>query len=454
LLVTKMATLLVDIISFLLLTCVYSTVPPPENVLDLNGIDAKIDIQAAYGNRPGSATDTHSCGHVRGLPSILRSRTHMYPSGLTAFYQKYTEAYGIPVVSSSRVSDSALQRACYVLRFMLADRYDVRNAFYKSSGRVALIATSEGTTSIPEHSYLPNWWNQRARGLGATRARPVSSAGEENALCLRNDRYPDQDIVLHEYVHAVHNIGATIAIRGFHSRLTTLYNSAKARGLWRNTYSMSTVEEYWAEGVQSYFNVNRHNNVPDGIQGPISNRPALRGYDPGLYNIIREVFPCDNEYIKRCRKSRSLEANQELRQNCIGGGGVGGTTTTVEPPVTTTAPGGSTCVDNNAHCPSWAQNGECSSNPGYMLVNCKRSCNSCGGTCVDNDANCQSWARNGECQSNPGYMLVNCKLSCNSCGSSNCIDANMNCSSWSRAGECQRNPGYMHQSCRKSCNIC
>ena len=50
------------------------------------------------GGRPGSATDTHSCGQVRGVPSNLRSRTHMYPHGLGNFYQKYTEAYGIPVI--------------------------------------------------------------------------------------------------------------------------------------------------------------------------------------------------------------------------------------------------------------------------------------------------------------------------------------------------------------------
>ena len=35
------------------------------------------------------------------------------------------------------------------------------------------------------------------------------------------------------------------------------------------------------------------------------------------------------------------------------------------------------CVDGNKSCPSWAQKGECSKNPGYMLVNCKKSCNQC-----------------------------------------------------------------------------
>jgi len=32
------------------------------------------------------------------------------------------------------------------------------------------------------------------------------------------------------------------------------------------------------------------------------------------------------------------------------------------------------CIDNNANCSEWAKRGECSKNPGYMLVNCKKSC--------------------------------------------------------------------------------
>ncbi len=53
---------------------------------------------SAPGGRPGSATNTHSCDNIRAVPTHLRSATHMYPHGLGQFYQKYTEAYGIPVL--------------------------------------------------------------------------------------------------------------------------------------------------------------------------------------------------------------------------------------------------------------------------------------------------------------------------------------------------------------------
>ena len=100
----------------------------------------------------------------------------MAPDGLTAHYQKYTETYGIPVVSSGIVPDDALKRACYVLRFMLADHSGVREWFYRKHGRVGVMAETEVTTDIPEHSWLePTFWDERARGLGATEAWPIST---------------------------------------------------------------------------------------------------------------------------------------------------------------------------------------------------------------------------------------------------------------------------------------
>jgi prolyl 4-hydroxylase len=35
------------------------------------------------------------------------------------------------------------------------------------------------------------------------------------------------------------------------------------------------------------------------------------------------------------------------------------------------------CVDNFEKCPEWAEQGECGSNPFYMMLQCKKSCNTC-----------------------------------------------------------------------------
>lgn len=155
------------------------------------------------------------------------------------------------------VHDDALKRACYLTRFLLADHYGVRNSFYHRSGRTAVIGEHEGTTSIPEHSHLGAWMNQRARGLGATDGAPVSTGGEENLLCHSNDRYRHEDIFLHEFAHAVSNIGAAHAISGWNQKLESQYNTAKSRGLWANTYSMTDSAEYFVsiKMILKYINV-------------------------------------------------------------------------------------------------------------------------------------------------------------------------------------------------------
>lgn len=79
-----------------------------------------------------------------------------------------------------------MKRACYVARYMLGGRYDIRQSYYKNHGRISLIADNEYTTTIPEHSKLPSLFDSRARGMGAIIGIPVTSAGDDNQRCDRN----------------------------------------------------------------------------------------------------------------------------------------------------------------------------------------------------------------------------------------------------------------------------
>lgn len=148
------------------------------------------------------------------------------------------------LAGSSKVSSDALRRACYTVRFLFADRYDIRNSYYKKFGRFAIMAATEVTTDIPEHAHLGSRMNTRARGLGATPNAPVATGAEENVLCYTKDRYRNEDIALHEFSHALHILGANYVVKNFKSRLTSLYNAAKAGGRWANTYAMTNPTEY------------------------------------------------------------------------------------------------------------------------------------------------------------------------------------------------------------------
>jgi hypothetical protein len=209
--------------------------------------------------------------------------------GLDPFYTKYLSAHGLPVVGSSKVSDYALREAAYLADQMLAHRPEVRDAMIRNKVRLAVMAYSERTTDIPEHRDLQPklYWNIRARGLGASRQRPAVSCAEENLLNYEGDPYSTENIMIHEFAHAIHSMGLRTVDPTFQPRLSKVYEDAKARGLWKNTYAISNVGEYWAEGVQSWFDTNRQN---DSSHNHVNTRAELKTYDPALAKLVEEVF--------------------------------------------------------------------------------------------------------------------------------------------------------------------
>jgi len=58
-------------------------------------------------------------------------------------------------------------------------------------------------------------------------------------------------------------------------------------GLWKGKYASVTRDEYFAEGVQSWFDNNREN---DHDHNHVNTRAELIEYDPGLAALCREVF--------------------------------------------------------------------------------------------------------------------------------------------------------------------
>ncbi|HEX8914823.1 MAG TPA: hypothetical protein VF796_20895, partial [Humisphaera sp.] len=130
-------------------------------------------------------------------------------------------------------------------------------------------------------------WDRRARGLGPTRRRPAVSCAEENLLCFPGDPYAAENILVHEFGHAVHDMGMATADPTFDARVRKAYESAKAKGLWKGTYAMTNHHEYWGEGTQSWFDTNRRN---DRDHGDVDTREKLKAYDPDLAALLTEVY--------------------------------------------------------------------------------------------------------------------------------------------------------------------
>ncbi len=208
---------------------------------------------------------------------------------LPEFYKKHVSADGYPVVGSEKVSDYALKEAAYLVNMMLAKRPDVRQAMIESGSRVIVMAHDEYTTDVPEHARLSPkaWWAVRARGLGGSDTDPVCSCGEENLLAYPGDPYDTECILIHEFAHNMHLRGLVNVDATFDKRLKETWQRALKRGLWTGKYASTNHREYWAEGVQSWFNNNRE---PDHDHNHVNTRKELREYDPALAKLCEEVF--------------------------------------------------------------------------------------------------------------------------------------------------------------------
>jgi alpha-glucosidase len=204
------------------------------------------------------------------------------------WYKKHLDAGGIPILSSEKVSDAGLREARRIVLGMLKNRPDLLKRLGESRVRIMVMHETEQTTDVPEQRNMKpkDYWDRRARGLGGR----LTSCGEENLLHLPKDRYRGENILVHEFGHCVKSFGVARLEPGFDDEVKKAYASAKEKGLWRRTYAESNAGEYWAEGVQSYFDCNMERAEPDGIHNSVNTREELKAYDPDLFGLVDRVF--------------------------------------------------------------------------------------------------------------------------------------------------------------------
>ena len=145
-----------------------------------------------------------------------------------AFYKKYIDVDGLPVVASDEVADEALERTCDIVSHMLAGRPDVIQEMVKNKMYLIIIGKDQVYTDMPEYRNIrdPDYMNERVRGTGG---RPTSF-GEENLLSLPIDRYDDESIAVHEFCHTID--GALRSLDpGWRDRMHAAYRSVTSKGL-------------------------------------------------------------------------------------------------------------------------------------------------------------------------------------------------------------------------------
>ncbi|HEV8287247.1 MAG TPA: hypothetical protein VGQ09_23220 [Chitinophagaceae bacterium] len=284
-----------------------------------------------------SQTDTQdkTSQSTKLVVSYAQAMITLPPASLSidSFYKKYTDAFGIPIVSSGKVPDDALLIARDIVNYMLIKRPDVRTALINRGARVLVMAETEMETDLPERR---NWkkpakndprltpgerenydkpggiasmsdreyWNRRARGMGGT----VTSCAEENLLGYAGTRYYGENILVHEFSHNI--MGALRnADTALYREIGKAYEAAKTKGLYKGQYAINTVAEYWAEGTQWWFWSNYE--FYDG-DTRVESPDDLKTYDPSLYSILERVYqghhiPADVYYSKNIKPVRRRE---------------------------------------------------------------------------------------------------------------------------------------------------
>ena len=239
--------------------------------------------------------------------------------GVNAFYKKYTDALGIPVVASEKVPDAAILVARDIVNSMLAARPDIRKALVARRWRTGVIAEVEMTMDIPEYSRMKrpgappdepvvqadrDYHANRSRGLGGN---PTTGA-EENLLGYPGTRYWGEHIFVHEFAHAMMT-GLRDVDPTMHGEIRAAYDKAMAASKYvyddgRKHYATTNANEYWAEGVQWWF----FSNFGECFAGKtkVETPEEFGAYDPVLNELIGRVFtthriPMDVFHARRIR---------------------------------------------------------------------------------------------------------------------------------------------------------
>jgi len=219
---------------------------------------------------------------------------------LDPFYKQHLVVDGLLIVSSEKVSKHAMGEVAYLVRKMLARRPDIM-AMMAKRHYLGVMAYTEMTSDIPESRKMGPWWDMRARGLSGR----LITCAEENVLSFKGDPWAGENIFIHEFAHGIHHALLTMD-KTFSPRIRALCAKAQKSGRFRG-YGLDDKGEpleFWAEGVQAYFNCNGAIRPEAAGSNPslealdangkhlchIRTREQLKKYLPGLAKLIDESF--------------------------------------------------------------------------------------------------------------------------------------------------------------------
>jgi hypothetical protein len=119
------------------------------------------------------------------------------------------------------------------------------------------------------------------------------------------------------------------------------------------------------------------------------------------------------------------------------------------------------CLDSDTQCENWAKSGECNKNAQFMLIHCRKSCDSC----VDlHHGSVLQIAPAGDADEKmrkeilqmlvETQQYIHTKADQSVTALTKCVNKDSSCTYWSLKGECHSNAQFMNRECAAACKTC
>ncbi len=261
------------------------------------------DIPSELGNLADTLTHLFLAGNTgltgcvpAGLQAVARNDISdlgldVCEPSAAEYYTQFEQVGLIQIKASDAVVPEALTAAAGIIRRMIEHRPDIAERLGDSGASLAIIPTNSYITELPEFRYLsgeldPNgnsYDSFAIRGAGGIRTQTTTATAEENLLDLPENsmRFWDEDITVHEWAHAIENIGFDNEMR---EEWLALFEAAREAGLFPGTFGLATEggREFFAEMSQAFFGVDNRIKPEDFLgAGPVGTR---------ILNALEEVY--------------------------------------------------------------------------------------------------------------------------------------------------------------------
>jgi hypothetical protein len=246
---------------------------------------------------------------LRRQPSVVSPPPKLK---VDSYYTKFTYAREFSVLGSAEVSDAALLKANDTVRKMFAYRHDILKAMIADGARLVVLGRNEPLSRLPELRDAGKTEGfEEVRYLEYTPQLKLMVVPEENVLGLEDEPFSGKCMTVSVFAKAIHQIAGVrpadpdfekqrqrqqyeLRVKRldmeFDRKLQEIFDAATSKGAWKGTPAARDRKEYWAAGVEAYFDASGASTAPDGADRPIITRESLKAYDPGLYSLVDETM--------------------------------------------------------------------------------------------------------------------------------------------------------------------